>query len=111
MRGLIEVKDIKKTEIKIKGNNNKINIDSVDNSININGDLKTNLETLSAIIERDYNRDDRGEILQTVKLMKQSCSDPSKKGWLKEKLGWLVTRTSEVASISSFALTLLDKLK
>jgi hypothetical protein len=43
--------------------------------------------------------------------MKQSCNDPSKKGWIKEKFGWLVTRTSEVASISSFVIIILDKSK
>lgn len=110
-RILIEVKNMKQTDIKINGNNNKINIDSVDNSININGNLTTDLETLSALIGRDYNRDDRDEILQAVKQMKQSCNDPAKKGWLKEKLGWLVTKTSEVASISSFVMTLMDKVK
>ncbi len=83
----------------------------MDNSINISSDLTADIKTLSAMIRRDYNRDYRGEILQTVKLMKQSCNDPSKKGLLKEKLGWLVTRTSEVASISSFIITILDKLK
>jgi len=93
------------------GNGDRFYNESVDNSINISGDLATDLETLSALIKRDYSQDDRDEVIQTVKQMKQSCNNQEKKGWLKEKLGWIVTRTSEVASISSFALTLLDKLK
>ncbi|MFZ3169618.1 MAG: HEAT repeat domain-containing protein [Candidatus Methanoperedens sp.] len=110
-RILIKVKGMKKIDVKINGNDNKINIDSIDNSINIKGDLKTDLETLSALIERDYKQDDRNEVLQTVNQMKQSCNDSSKKSWIKQKLGWIISRTSEVASISSFAITLLQNVK
>jgi hypothetical protein len=74
---LIKVKNMKKIDVEINGNHNKINIDSIDNSINIKGDLKTNLETLSALIERDYKQDDRNEVLQTVNQMKESCNDSS----------------------------------
>jgi len=42
--------------------------------------------------------------------MRTFCNDPSKKTWLKEKLGWIITRTSEIASISSFAITLKQML-
>jgi len=110
-RILNKVKSMKKIDVKISGNDNKINIDSVDNSINIKGDLTTDLETLSALIERDYKQDDRNDVLQTVNQMKQSCNDSSKKNWIKQKLGWIISRTSEVASISSFAITLLQNVK
>jgi HEAT repeat protein len=110
-RILIKVKGMKKIDVKINGNDNKINIDSVDNSININGNLTTDLETLYALIERDYKQADRNEVLQTVNQMKRSCNDSSKKSWIKQKLGWIISRTSEVASISSFAITLLQNVK
>ncbi len=110
-RILIKVKGMKKIDVKINGNDNKINIDSVDNSININGNLTTDLETLSALIERDYKQADRNEVLQTVNQMKRSCNDSSNKSWIKQKLGWIISRTSEVASISSFAITLLQNVK
>ncbi len=107
-----QISDMNKTIIVNQyGNGDRFYNESVDNSINILGDLTADLETLSALIRRDYSRDDRNEVLQIVKQMKQSCNDPSKKSWLREKLGWLVTRTSEVASISSFIMTILDKMK
>ena len=105
------MKSMKKIDLKISGNDNKINIDSVDKSINLKGDLTTDLETLSALIERDYKQDDRNEVLQTVNQMQQSCNDSSKKNWIKQKLGWIISRTSEVASISSSAITLLQNVK
>jgi hypothetical protein len=51
---------------------------------------------------------DKSELVQAVDQMKKTCTDSSKKNTLKEKLGWLLTRTSEVSSISSLVITLLQ---
>ncbi len=87
-----------------------MNIHSVDKSINIIGDLIADFDSLKAIIERDYKKEDKHELLQTTEQMKTACNDPSKKNWLIEKLGWMLTRTSEVASISSLVITLLQRV-
>lgn len=102
---------MKKIDVNINGSGNRTYIDSADNSININTDLTNGLETLAGLLERDYKKEDRREVLKTVEQMRTSCNDPSKQTWLKEKLGWIITRTSEVASISSFAITLLQNVK
>lgn len=106
-------KTMPKTEINITttGSQNRVNIGSEDKSINIAGDLVNNLENLRIIIENDYKKEDKYELLQTVEQIKQSCNDPSKRNWLREKLRWIITRTSEVASISSLAITLLQNIK
>ena len=110
MANMVNLGPTKKTEIYVNGIQNRVNMDSVDNSININGDLTpTHIENLKAAIERDYKKEDKQELLQTVEHMKTACNDASKKNWLIKKLGWVLTRTSEVASISSLVITLLQK--
>ena len=84
------------------GDHSRVNINSEDKSVNIMGDKF--LSDLEILIERDYIKEDKKELLQAIHEMKESCNDPSKKKWLIKKLGWLFSRTFEVASISSFAL-------
>ncbi len=94
------------------GSQNRYYSDSDDKSVNIIGDLTVDdFENLKALIEREYKKDDKKELLQTVDQMKQFCKDLTKRNWLREKLGWLLSRTSEVASISSFAITILQNVK
>ena len=84
-------------------------IGSVDKSTNIiTGDLQTDLENLKTLIESDYHKKDKPEIVQAVDQIKKTCTDSSKKNTLKEKLGWILTRTSEVSSISSLVIALLQ---
>lgn len=73
--------------------------------------LLTDFERLRSLIEEHYKKEDKNELIETVKQMEQSSKDPSKKDWLKEKLGRLLTRTSEVSSISSLIITLLQQLR
>lgn len=68
--------------------------------------LLTEFERLRALIEEHYNKEDKAKLLEAVEEIEKSCNDPSKREWLNEKLGWLLTRTSEVSSISSFILAL-----
>jgi hypothetical protein len=89
------------------GPGSKYYSESEDKSINIIG-LLSDFENLKVLIEKDYKKDDKYELLQTVELMKQSCNDQSKKSLLREKLGWMLTRTSEISSISSLVITLLQ---
>jgi hypothetical protein len=91
--------------ITVSGTHNRVYKNSVDKSINIIGEKFTQLENQ---IEKDYKKEDKHELLQIVREMKQSCNEPSKQNWLKEKLGWILTRTSEVSSISSLVITLLQ---
>ncbi len=93
--------------INVSGSLTRININSEDRSINIIGDRINELEKL---IEKDYKKNDKNELVQTVHQMKQYCEDPSKKDSLKEKLQWIITRTSEIASISSLAIALQQML-
>lgn len=95
--------------IKISGTQSRVNIDSVDKSTNfISGNLQTDLENLKTLIESDYNKADKSELVQAVDRMTKTCTDSPKKNTLKEKLGWLLTKTSEVSSISSLVITLLQ---
>jgi HEAT repeat protein len=95
--------------INSSGTQSRVNIGSVDKSTNlITGDLQIDLENLKTLIESDYHKEDKTEIVQAVDLMKKNCTDSSKKNTLKEKLGWILTRTSEVSSISSLVITLLQ---
>lgn len=103
-------KEMKKIEITASGPHSRVNIGSEDKSINISGDLLADLESLQVLIKRDYTKDNREELVHTVELMKQSCNDPSERNWLREKLGWILTKTSEVSSISSLVITLLKTL-
>jgi hypothetical protein len=70
--------------------------------------LQTDLENLKTLIESDYNKADKPELVQAVDQLKKICTDSLKKNTLKEKLGWLLTRTSEVSTISSLVITLLQ---
>ncbi len=83
----------------------------VSTQINISQRLLTDFERLRSLIEEHYKKDDKNELIETVKQMEQSSKDPSKKDCLKEKLGRLLTRTSEVSSISSLIITLLQRLE
>jgi len=95
--------------INSSGTQSRVNIGSVDKSTNlITGDLKTDLENLNNLIESDYHKEDKPEIVQVVDQIKRTCVDSSKKNALKEKLGWILTRTSEVSSISSLVIALLQ---
>jgi DNA integrity scanning protein DisA with diadenylate cyclase activity len=95
--------------INSSGTQSRVNIGSVDKSTNlITGDLKTDLENLKNLIESDYSKEDKPEIVQAVDQIKRTCTDPSKKNTLNEKLGWILTRTSEVSSISSLVIALLQ---
>jgi HEAT repeat protein len=95
--------------INSSGAQSRVNIGSVDRSTNlITGDLKTDLELLKNLIEGDYQKEDKPEIIQAVDQIKKTCTDSSKKNTLKEKLGWILTRTSEVSSISSLVIALLQ---
>ncbi len=105
-------KDMSKIfNINASGHQSRVNIESEDKSVNIIEDLSTNFENLRILIEKHYNKEDRNDLIQTVNQMKQSCNDLSERNWLKEKLGWILTRTSEFSSISSFVITLLQNLK
>ena len=103
-------KEMKKIEITASGPHSRVNIGSEDKSVNITGDLLTDLESLRFLIKRDYTKGNKVELVQTVELMRQSCNDPSERNWLREKLGWILTKTSEVSSISSLVITLLKNL-
>ena len=94
--------------INVSGSQNRVYKNSIDKSINIIGDLQTDLEKLRELVEKDYKEKDKNELIQIVDQMKQNCNDLSKKKWLKEKLGWILTKTSEVSSISSLVITLLQ---
>ena len=88
----------------------KAYINSEDRSINITGDLCIDLENLKLLIENEYTNSDKEELVEAAKQMKQSFENPLKKEWAKEKLGWIISKTSEFSSISSFALSLLEKI-
>ena len=105
-------RDMKKiTNVNFYGSQSRYYDGSADNSINIIGDLKNDIENLKNLIEKNYNKTDKHELLQTIEEMKNDCNDSTKKNLLKEKIGWIITKTSEIASISSFAITLLQTLK
>lgn len=99
------------TNVNFYGSQSRYYDGSVDNSINIIGDLKTDIENLKNLIEKNYNKDDKHELLQTIEEMKKNYNDSTKKNFLKEKMGWIITKTSEIASISSFAISLMQTLK
>ncbi len=97
--------------IKITGNNNKANINSTDNSINVTGDFVTDLGNLKKLIDQYYIGTDKTKIIESVKAIEQSYNEePHNKPKLREQLGWLLTKTSEVAQISSFILPLLSNI-
>lgn len=58
------------------------------------------------MIEREYNKDDKESILEVAKDLKII----SQKEKLLEKLGVLLSRSSDVASISSLIVTLITQL-
>lgn len=90
--------------------NSRAYINSEDMSINMSGDLHLDFENLKLLIENEYSNSDKEELIEATKLMKQSLKNPSKKEGVKEKLGWIISKTSEFSSISSFALSLLEKI-
>lgn len=49
-----KMKNRKNIKINISGNQSRVNIESIDKSINITGDLLTDFESLRVLIERDY---------------------------------------------------------
>lgn len=105
-------RDMKKiTNVNFYGDQSRYYDSSVDNSINIVGDFKDKLENLKNLVDKHYDKADKNKLLQTIDEMKNNCNDSTKKKFLKEKIEWIITKTSEVASISSFAISLLQTLK
>lgn len=90
------------------GSQSRANFYSDDKSINIIGDLHKDLENLKELVDKDYKEKDKTELIQTIDEMKQNCSDPSMKERVKKKLGWILTKTAEVSSISSLVITILQ---
>lgn len=105
-----KVNESKRIIVEQHGHQTGVYIDSENKAVNIMGDLSSGLENLKTLIERDYDKGDKNELLQTINHIKKSCDDPSKKNLLKEKLGWVITKTSEISSISSLAIRLLQYL-
>ena len=91
------------------GNDNKALINSTNNSnnsTNITRNSMADFETLKVLIEKDYKKEDKSDLIDVVEEIKEFYNNPSKKVLLKEKLGWLISKTSEVSSISSLAIAL-----
>jgi len=105
-----KVNESKTIIVEQHGHQSGVYIESENKAVNISGDLSNDLENLKTRIEMDYDKQDKNELLQTINHMKKSCDDPSKKNWLKEKLRGVITKTSEISSISSLAIALLKQL-
>jgi len=101
----------KKIVINQYGQQSKVYLNSEDNSLTITGDFKNDLDILKNLIKSDYKSDNKDGIIQVIDQIKQSCSNPSKKKWIKDKLTWIITKTSEFSSISSFANEILQNFK
>lgn len=83
--------------------------ESIDQSINIIGNLQTDIGKLRELIEKEYKEKDKKELIQTIDQMKQYCNDPSKRKFLYEKLCWILTKTAEFSSITSLVITILQR--
>jgi len=97
-----------KTNVYQTGSQSRVYFNSDDKSINIIGNLHKDLENLKELVDKDYKEKDKTELIQTIDEMKQNCSDPSMKERVKKKLGWILTKTAEVSSISSLVITILQ---
>ncbi len=82
--------------------------ESIDQSTNIIRNLQTDLGELRELIEKEYQKKDKKELIQTIEQMRQSCNDPSKRKFLVEKLKWILTKTAEFSSIASLVITILQ---
>jgi hypothetical protein len=103
-----ESEESQKTVVYQTGSQSRVYYNSHDKSINIIGDLHKDLENLKELVDKDYKEEDKTELIQTIDEMKQNCTDPSMKERVKKKLGWVLTKTAEVSSISSLVITILQ---
>lgn len=84
------------------GSNNPVIIKS--QSVMVNYNL---IDQLKEKVEQDYKKDDKQEVLKAVEEIKTLSANPNNKSTISSKLGWLLAKTADVATVASLVIQLI----
>jgi len=104
--------NVKPVQVTVSGHQSRVNINSTDNSTNtIDQSIKNDIEQLERIISEKYSKKDKDEILRQIQEIKELAEDPkSNQEEIRSKLGTILSRTAEIATVASLIAKVLTSL-